>query len=245
MEPLLEVIWASKTLSWGRLVSNKISYLNNTVLLCCIAIDVLSILNAHWSPVTLIILLDGKLSAPTWTNVASNWSCWSSVIWYHIAVKAQLCLPLEHSMLAVVVYYRGDINGIHPVEIFPRNLFDRFVCVFDYTNVTIFIHQWISSLKSFFKIRIQWLFSHDVGDTTILVGYIFFLVQGWLLVALSSVEWPLCVILKIWAHLIWWDQFCGRLLILVKFFSKVNPFDLLYSLLLFDVWFHSFIFDWR
>jgi len=44
-------------------------------------------------------------------------------------------------MLAVVVNYRSHIYGIHPVEIFPRNLFDRFVCVFDYTNVTIFIHQ--------------------------------------------------------------------------------------------------------
>ena len=148
-------------------------------------------------------------------------------------------------MLAINVLHRGHIYGILPVEIFLRNLFDRFICVLDNTNMTIFIHQWISSLKSFFEIRIQWLFSHYVRDTIIWVGVIYLLVLGWLLVALNSVEWPLCVIFNSRAHLIWCHQFWGRLFVLIEFLCKINPFDLLDSLLLLDVWSHPVIVDWR
>ena len=245
MNPLLKIAWTSKTLSWGRLISNQIGNLYNTILLSCIAIDVLSMLDTHWGPVVLVILLNGELSAPTWTNIACYWGSWCSVIWWHVTVEAKLCLSMKTPRLAVV-HYRCHIYGIHPVKTTSLlNLIDRLVCIFDNTNVPIFIHQWISSLKSFFEIRIQRLFSHDVRDTTILVGDIDFLVLVWLLVTLYSVEWPLCVIFNSRAHLIWSHQFCGRLFILIEFLRKVNPFDLLDSLLLFDVGFHLLIFDWR
>jgi hypothetical protein len=87
------------------------------------------------------------------------------------------------------------------------------VRVHDHSDMTLFVHQWLSTLKSFFEVWVYWLFPHNVRNPIVLIPFVLNVWSRWI-VAINSVKRPLCVIFDwLWRHLILLDQFLCRILV--------------------------------
>ena len=242
---LLKITSCSLSMCWIWLSPDQIIDLDHTVFLRRITWRILPLLDAHWCPVTLVVLINGKLSIANWTHITAttNWSYCCSSIGCTVIGKTQLCLTMETSVLANI-NLRSHINWILPshLEIFFLCLIYRLVSVFNNPNVTLFIHKWLSALKTFFEIRIERLFSNNVGNPIKLL-LLSFLILRWQLIAINSVEWPLCVIFRLLNRLMRSYQFRLRLVVLIVLFTQVYSLNLLDCLLFFWILFAAFIFN--
>lgn len=178
----------------------------------------------------------------SWAHITTtNWSYCLSII--AAISKTQLCLTVETSVLANIDL-RRHINWILPSHVLLSDLINWLVCVLNNPYMSFFIHEWLSSLKSLFEIRIERLFSNNIRNPIELL-VLSLLILRWQLVAIISVEWPLCVIFRELIHLMRSHQFRWWLLALIVFFTEVYPLNLFDCLLFFWIQFSSFIFDRR
>lgn len=114
----------------------------------------LSVLDTHRRPVTCIVLLDLLLS-PRASSILNL--CYGlSLVRSHI-LQTQMGLVVEHAVISVDAYLRCDVDGAFTFKIYVHFLhfFYWLICVHYNANMALFVHERLSSLKSFFKIRIQ------------------------------------------------------------------------------------------
>ena len=85
-------------------------------------------------------------------------------------------------------------------NLYPINFFNWLISVHYNPYVTFFIHQWLSSLESLFKIwAIYWLFTRsNIRDTSVLLGLSFDITHRWnlLLINIRVILW--IIISKVW-----------------------------------------------